>query len=51
MIAILAAMLLSADATARELVESCRDMIPRNVEISGELNLRNRRGISLACHE
>ena len=48
MISILAAMLLSTNATPRQLVQSCRDMIPRNVEIRGELNLRNRRGISLA---
>lgn len=51
MISVIAAMLLSTNATPRELVESCRAMIPRNVEISGELNLRNRRGISLARHD
>ena len=51
MISILAAMLLSTNATPRQLVQSCRDMIPRNVEIRGELNLRNRRGISLAKYD
>lgn len=50
MICVLAAMLLSTNATPRELVESCRAMIPANVEISGEINLRNRRGISLSRH-
>ena len=51
MISILAAMLLSTNATPRQLVQSGGDMIPRNVEIRGELNLRNRRGISLAKYD
>jgi hypothetical protein len=51
MISILAAMLLSTNATAHQLVESCRTMIPSNAEISGEINLRNRRGISLAKYD
>ena len=36
---------LPAGATASELVSSCRTMIPRDIEISGRIILRNRRGI------
>ena len=36
---------LSKDASARELVESCRAMIPADVEISGRIVLRSRKGI------
>ena len=36
------------EATARELVESCRTMIPRDVELSGRIVLRNRKGIPQA---
>ena len=36
---------LSRDASAKELMESCRTMIPDNVELSGRIILRNRRGI------
>jgi hypothetical protein len=36
------------DASARELVESCRTMIPRDVELSGRIILRSRKGISMA---
>ena len=50
MIAILASFLLSTNATPRELVASCRSMIPANVEISGRIILRNRRGIPQAEH-
>lgn len=50
MIALLASFLLSTNATPRELVQTCRAMIPANVELSGRLVLRNRRGIPLAEH-
>ena len=50
MIAILAGILLSTNATPRELVMSCRSMIPANVELSGRIILRNRRGIPQAEH-
>ena len=50
MIAILASFLLSTNATPRELVASCRSMIPANVELSGRIILRNRRGIPQAEH-
>ena len=50
MIALLASLLISTNATPRELVESCRAMIPADIEIRGEINLRNRRGISQARH-
>ena len=50
MIALLASFVIATNATPRELVESCRAMIPANIEIRGEINLRNRRGISQARH-
>ncbi|MBQ0031939.1 MAG: outer membrane lipoprotein-sorting protein [bacterium] len=51
MIALLASVLLSTNATPRELVMSCRSMIPANVEISGRIILRNRKGIPQAEHD
>ena len=51
MIAILASVLLSTNATPRELVMSCRSMIPANVELRGRIILRNRKGISQAEHD
>ena len=51
MIAILASFLLSTNATPRELVTSCRSMIPANVELSGRIVLRNRKGIPQAEHD
>ena len=51
MIALLASFLLSTNATPRELVASCRSMIPANVELSGRIVLRNRKGIPLAEHD
>ena len=50
MIALLASVLISTNATARELVMSCRTMVPANVELSGRIILRNRKGIPLAEH-
>ena len=50
MIALLASVLLSTNATPRELVMSCRAMIPANVELSGRIILRNRKGIPQAEH-
>jgi len=47
-IALLASLMVATNATPRELVESCRAMIPANVELSGRIVLRNRRGIELA---
>ena len=51
MIAILASFLVSTNATAHELVASCRTMIPANVELSGRIILRNRKGIPQAEHD
>ena len=48
MIAVLASFLLSTNVTPRELVESCRAMIPADVELGGRIVLRNRRGIPQA---
>ena len=50
MIALIASFLLSTNATPRELVMSCRSMIPANVELSGRIILRNRKGIPQAEH-
>ena len=50
MIALLASFLLSTNATPRELVMNCRSMIPANVELSGRIVLRNRKGIPQAEH-
>ena len=51
MIALLASFLISTNATAHELVTNCRTMIPANVELSGRIILRNRKGISQAEHD
>ena len=48
MIALLASLLVSTNATARELVVNCRTMIPANVELDGRIILRNRKGIPQA---
>ena len=41
---------LPAEASAAELVASCRTMIPADAEIAGRIVLRNRRGIVQAEH-
>ena len=51
MIALLASFMLSTNATPRELVMNCRTMIPADVELSGRIILRNRKGIPLAEHD
>ena len=43
--------LLPEGASAEALVKSCRTMIPANVELSGRIILRNRKGISQAEHD
>lgn len=48
MIALLASFLISTNATARELVVSCRQMIPAEVELEGRIILRNRKGVTQA---
>ena len=50
MIAIVASLLLSTNATPRELVMSCREMVPSDVELGGRIVLRNRKGIVKAEH-
>ena len=49
--ALLASLVVSTNATARELVVNCRTMIPANVELSGRIILRNRKGIPQAEHD
>ena len=51
MIALLASVLLSTNATPRELVMNCRSMVPANVELRGRIVLRNRKGIPQAEHD
>ena len=51
MIALLASALIATNATPSEIVASCRAMIPANVELSGRIILRNRKGISQAEHD
>ena len=51
MIALLASLLLSTNATPRELVMNCRSMVPANVEFRGRIVLRNRKGIPQAEHD
>ena len=41
----------SKDASAAELVKACRTMIPANVELTGRIVLRNRKGIPQAEHD
>ena len=50
MIAVVAAFLLSTNATPRELVASCRSMVPSDVELRGRIVLRSRKGIVRAEH-
>ena len=51
MIALLASLLLSTNATPRELVMNCRSMVPENVELRGRIVLRNRKGIPQTEHD
>jgi hypothetical protein len=44
MTAVLASLLIATNATPAALVESCRTMIPADVELSGRLILRTRKG-------
>ena len=48
MIALLASFLISTNATASELVMSCRQMIPVNAELEGRIILRSRKGVPQA---
>lgn len=45
MIALLASYLIATNATPRELIQSARTMIPSDVELTGRLIMRNRRGV------
>ena len=51
MIALLASFLIATNAPAAEVVANCRAMIPANVELSGRVILRNRKGIVQAEHD
>ena len=45
MIALAAALLISTNAPAAEVIANCRSMIPADAELKGRIVLRNRRGI------
>lgn len=40
----------SENATAAEMIEGCRAMVPRDVEIRGHINRRSRRGTQIAAY-
>lgn len=40
----------SENATAREMIDGCRSMIPADVEIRGHINRRSRRGTEVAAY-
>lgn len=42
--------LFGEDATAREMLETCRAMVPADVEIRGHINRRSRRGTVIAAY-
>ena len=48
MIALFASLFLATNATPAALVESCRTMVPANVELSGRIVLRSRKGFVLS---
>ena len=48
MIALFASLFFATNATPAALVESCRTMVPANVELSGRIVLRSRKGFVLS---
>ena len=48
MTSVIASFLIATNATPAELVQSCRTMVPSDVELSGRIVLRNRKGFSQA---
>lgn len=51
MIALLASYLIATNATPCELIQSARTMIPTDVELTGRLIMRNRRGVVQQEHD
>ena len=51
MISGLASFLIATNAPAAALVQSCRTMIPADVELDGRIILRNRKGFSQAEYD
>lgn len=41
---------LDPDASAAEIIEACRTMVPSKVEIKGHINRRSRRGTTIAAY-
>lgn len=50
MIVLIASLVVSANTSAKGLVENCRAMIPSNVVLEGRIVMRNRRGIPVKEH-
>lgn len=50
MISLLASLLLATSMTAQELIISARSLLPAEVELSGRIVMRNRRGVVLQEH-
>lgn len=50
MIALLASFLIATNATPLEIVRECRARLPNEVELSGRIVMRNRRGVVLKEH-
>jgi len=50
MTSLIASLLIATNATPVQLVQNCRTMIPSDVELTGRIVLRNRRGITQAEH-
>lgn len=50
MIALLASVLIATNASPQEIVRDCRAQLPAEIELSGRLIMRNRRGVVLAEH-
>ena len=51
MIALIASALIATNATPHELVSACRSSLPREVELTGRIILRNRKGIPQAEYD
>ena len=51
MIALIASVLIATNAPASEVIATCRTMIPSDVELSGRIVLRSRKGITQAEYD
>ena len=51
MIALIASVLIATNAPASEVIATCRTMIPSDVELTGRIVLRSRKGITQAEYD